>query len=82
MKNRQPNKTPVSQKLFRDSKIATIAHLTQINVAISHTDKQKSLRRIQPSQFGFVDPIYCTESKNTGIVKALCKTATTSTQCS
>lgn len=74
VKNRQPSKTPVSQRLFRDSKIATVSHLTHI----TRTDKQKSLRRIQPSQFGFIDAIYCTEGKSTGIVKALSMTTTTS----
>ena len=45
--------------------------LDQIQMSMSRTDKQTNARMVQDSQYGYVDPVYCTEGRNTGLVKSI-----------
>ena len=71
-------KNNIAQTLVRDSVVATYAHINTIDVAISRTDRQLSLRIIQMDQWGFVDPVSTPEGENAGILKALALLAETS----
>lgn len=62
-------KNNVAQTLMRDSVVATYAHINTIDVGISRTDRQTSLRLVQNSQWGLVDPIVSSEGNNCGLLK-------------
>ncbi len=68
-------KNNVAQTLVRDSVTATYAHMNTIDVSISRTDRQHSLRMVQNSQWGFVDPCSTPEGENCGLLKNLGITA-------
>lgn len=65
----------VAQTLFRDSVVATFAHINTVDVGISRTDRQPELRLVQPSQWGQICPVSTPEGENSGIVKNLSVTA-------
>ena len=71
-------KNNIAQTLFRDSVLATYAHISTIDVAISRTDRQLSLRVVQMDQWGFVCPVSTPEGDNAGLLKALALLAETS----
>ena len=64
-------KNNIAQTLKRDSVVDTYAHINTIDVAISRTDRQPSLRIVQNDQWGFVDPVSTPEGENAGLLKAL-----------
>lgn len=68
-------KNNVAQTLVRDSVVATFAHINTVDVGISRTDRQPSLRLVQNSQWGFIDPASTPEGENAGILKNLSITA-------
>lgn len=68
-------KNNVAQTLVRDSVVATFAHINTVDVGISRTDRQPSLRLVQDSQWGFIDPVATPEGENAGILKNLAITA-------
>lgn len=57
-------KNNVAQTLVRESVIATHSHINTIDVPISRTDRTQSLRMIQSSQYGLIDPVYTPEGEN------------------
>lgn len=71
-------KNNIAQTLVRDSVLATYTHINTIDVAISRTDRQPSLRIVQNTQWGFVDPVSCTEGENAGLLKNMSLLAKTS----
>lgn len=68
-------KNNVAQTLVRDSVPATFAHINTVDVSISRTDRQPSLRLVQNSQWGFICPVSTPEGENAGILKNLAITA-------
>lgn len=68
-------KNNVAQTLVRDSVVATFAHINTVDVAISRTDRQQSLRMVQNSGWGFICPVSTPEGENAGILKNLAVTA-------
>lgn len=68
-------KNNVAQTLVRDSVVATFAHINTVDVGISRTDRQPSLRLVQNSQWGFICPASTPEGENAGILKNLSITA-------
>lgn len=68
-------KNNVAQTLSRDSIATTFAHITTIDVGISRTDRQTSIRLVQNSQWGLVCPISVSEGENCGLLKNMCITA-------
>lgn len=68
-------KNNVAQTLVRDSVVATFAHINTVDVGISRTDRQPSLRLVQNSQWGLIDPVSTPEGENAGILKNLSITA-------
>jgi len=68
-------KNNVAQTLVRDSVVATFAHINTVDVGISRTDRQQSLRMVQNDQWGFICPASTPEGENTGILKNLSITA-------
>ena len=68
-------KNNVAQTLVRDSVVATFAHINTIDVGISRTDRQQSLRMVQNDQWGFICPASTPEGENAGILKNLAVTA-------
>lgn len=71
----QQMKNNIAQTLVRDSVVATFAHINTIDVQISRTDRQMSVRKVQNSQWGFVDAISSPEGENCGLIKNLSVTA-------
>jgi DNA-directed RNA polymerase II subunit RPB2 len=67
----QQTKNNVAQTLSRESVIATLSHINTVDVSISRTDTQPEPRLVQPSQFGFIDPLSSPEGDNVGIIKNL-----------
>jgi len=57
-------KNNVAQTLVRDSVTATFAHINTVDVSISRTDRQQSLRMVQNDQWGFVDSVSTPEGEN------------------
>lgn len=57
-------KNNVAQTLVRDSVVATFAHINTVDVGISRTDRQPSLRLVQNSQWGFIDSMSTPEGEN------------------
>lgn len=74
VKNKRTMKTDRTQFFIQDSSIYTLAMLDHVEVAMSRTDKQTNTRMVQESQYGFIDPVYCTEGKNTGLLKSISTT--------
>lgn len=68
-------KNNIAQTLVRDSIPATFAHINTVDVGISRTDRQQSLRLVQNSQWGFIDSVSTPEGENTGILKNLALTS-------
>jgi DNA-directed RNA polymerase II subunit RPB2 len=68
-------KNNVAQTLVRDSVVATFAHINTVDVGISRTDRQQSLRMVQNDQWGFICPASTPEGENAGILKNLSITA-------
>jgi DNA-directed RNA polymerase II subunit RPB2 len=68
-------KENVARTLSRDGIIATTADINTVNVGISRTDRQTSLRLVQPSQWGLICPVMSPEGKNCGLIKNLALTA-------
>ena len=64
-------KNNVAQTLVRDSVVATFAHINTVDVGISRTDRQQSLRMVQNDQWGFICPASTPEGENAGILKNL-----------
>lgn len=64
-------KNNVAQILVRDGVIATVSHVNTVDVSISRTDRQMGLRLVQPSQWGFICPVYTPEGENAGLLKNL-----------
>jgi DNA-directed RNA polymerase beta subunit len=62
-------KENITDFLKRDNLLCMFAHLRRINAATSRKAKQASIRMVQMSQLGFVDPGDTPEGENTGIVK-------------
>jgi DNA-directed RNA polymerase II subunit RPB2 len=62
-------KKNITQILYRDSIVATLAHITTIDVAIPRTDRQQKPRLVQDGQWGFVCFVATPEGENAGIVK-------------
>ena len=73
-------KENVSQTLIRDNVVATYAHIDTVDVAISRTDRQASIRLVQDSQYGFIDPVSTPEGSNCGLLKAISLTPHISTE--
>lgn len=73
-------KNNIAQTLYRDSIIATHAHLATIDVAVSRTDKSQGPRLVDGSQYGFIDSVSTPEGENAGILKNLCITAEVSVE--
>lgn len=64
-------KNNVAQTLGRGSVIETLAHVNTVDVSISRTDRQPSLRLVQNSQWGLICPVSTPEGENSGLVKNL-----------
>jgi DNA-directed RNA polymerase beta subunit len=71
----------IAQTLVRDSVVATFAHINTVDVKISRTDRQQSLRLVQMDQWGFICPVSTPEGENAGLLKNLSKTAKVSVEC-
>ena len=71
VKNRPTMKTTSAQNFVQESQVYVMSLLDQVQVSMSRTDKQTNARMVQDSQFGFIDPVYCTEGRNTGLVKSI-----------
>jgi len=70
----------VAQTLFRDSVLATFAHINTVDVAISRTNQKSSLRLVQNGQWGYICPVSTPEGENSGLVKNLAITAKVSVE--
>jgi DNA-directed RNA polymerase beta subunit/intein/homing endonuclease len=57
-------KNNIAQGLVREGIVATLSHINTVDVSISRTDKQPSLRLVQNSQWGFVDAVFSSEGDN------------------
>lgn len=68
-------KNNVAQTLVRDSVVATFAHINTVDVGISRTDRQPTIRIVQNSQWGFICPASTPEGENSGLLKNLSITA-------
>lgn len=68
-------KNNVAQTLVRESVVATFAHINTVDVGISRTDRQQSIRMVQNTQWGLIDPASTPEGENAGILKNLSITA-------
>lgn len=64
-------KNNVAQTLVRESVVATFAHINTVDVSISRTDRQQSLRMVQYDQWGLVCPATTPDGENAGILKNL-----------
>ena len=62
-------KNNIAQTLVRDSIVSTFAHINTVDVGISRTDRQQSLRLVQNTQWGFICPISSPEGENCGLIK-------------
>lgn len=71
VKNRPTMKTDRAQYFVQESPVYVMSMLDQIQVSMSRTDKQTNARMVQDTQFGFVDAVYCTEGRNTGLIKSI-----------
>lgn len=67
-------KNDTTQLIVKESTIFTLSMLSEVTVATLRTDRQKSIRTIQNSQFGFIDPVYCTDGRNVGMRKNMSTT--------
>lgn len=68
-------KTNIAQTLVREGVVATFAHINTVDVGVSRTDRQPSLRLVQNSQWGFICPVSTPEGANCGILKNVAITA-------
>lgn len=75
-------KNNVAQTLIRDSLVALYSHINTVDVGISRTDRNFSLRLVQNSQYGFIDSISSSEGDNCGILKNIALTAKVSLEVS
>ncbi|MFK5971179.1 MAG: hypothetical protein QM487_13815 [Candidatus Marithrix sp.] len=64
-------KSNVAQTLDRASLVELHSHLATVDVSISRKGRDDNLRKVQPSQYGFIDPVSTPESENCGLVKNL-----------
>ncbi len=74
VKNKPTMKTDRAQYIVQESPVHVQALLDQIQVSMSRTDKQTNARLVQETQYGFVDPVYCTEGVKTGLIKSISAT--------
>lgn len=63
-------KNNVAQLLMRETKTATVSHISTVDVSVSR-EGGFQMRVVQPSQYGFIDPIATPEGNNAGLVKNL-----------
>lgn len=68
----------VVQELKRESMVASIAHLTLLDVKTSRKDKQITIRTVHDTQIGLVDVVETPDGANTGIIKHLAVSASIS----
>jgi DNA-directed RNA polymerase II subunit RPB2 len=68
-------KANVADNLKRESPLALYSHITLINTPTSRHSKIPSIRMVQMSQLGYVDPVETSEGANCGLVKAKAITA-------
>jgi DNA-directed RNA polymerase beta subunit len=64
-------KTAMTAPLNRESAIATYSHLNTIDVKMDRSGNSTTVRDVQFSQAGFIDPSHIPEGKNCGLVKNL-----------
>lgn len=64
-----PMKNNIAQTPDRASRIAIAAHVTTIDVPLSRTTRNQTLRMVQNSQYGFVCPVSTPEGENAGLLK-------------
>lgn len=65
----------IAQELNLDTKIATYAQARSdvVNMSRESSGNEGSeIRGVNPSQYGFIDPIYSPEGANAGLVKIIC----------
>ena len=55
----------------RECTVATLAQQSSVDVDILRADHQLSVRQVQPSQCGFICPVYSPENESAGILKAI-----------
>ena len=68
-------KENITDILKRESPLALYSHLTLINTPTSRRVKTPSIRMVQMSQLGYVDPVETSEGANCGLIKAKAITA-------
>lgn len=68
--NASTKKENATDYLKRESPLATYSHVSLINTPTSRHTKQASIRIVQMSQLGYVDPVETSEGKNCGLVKS------------
>jgi len=68
-------KENVTDNLKRESPLALYSHITLINTPTSRQTRTPSIRMVQMSQLGYVDPVETSEGANCGLVKAKAITA-------
>lgn len=68
-------RTAMTAPLNRESAIATYSHLNTIDVRMDRSGNSTTVRDVQNSQAGFIDPAHIPEGKNCGLVKNLAITA-------
>lgn len=68
--NASTKKENATDYLKRESPIATYSHISLINTPTSRHTKQASIRIVQMSQLGYIDPVETSEGKNCGLVKS------------
>ena len=68
---KEKTKQAMTAPLNRDSIIATFSHLMTVDVRMDRSGKGTTVRDVQNSQLGFIDPSHIPEGKNCGLVKNL-----------
>lgn len=64
-------KNNATQTLSRDNLLASLSHISTINVNIQRTDKNMNIRMVQISQYRYCCYVYTPEGENAGLVKKL-----------
>lgn len=69
VKNSKKAKESVVEQIKREGPISMYSQILKINTPTSQQTKQASIRMVQMSQLGFIDPVETPEGKKCGLVK-------------
>ena len=62
----------VCQPLQTQSFLAITSHFSRVSASVTNENKQSSMRQVQTSGFGFIDPIESPDGKSCGLVSHFC----------